>query len=410
MNIFSGTNNFREVLSLCLSILKNNIVTGNSVKEYENKFSKIIDSKQTYSFASGRMSFFAILKCLNIGGDDEVIVPAYTCVVVPNAVQYCGASVVYCDINIRSFNSDDVELIKSKITNNTKAICIQHTFGNAFNFNEILDLANSLDIAIIEDCAHSLGCMINDKYVGTIGHFGFFSTDRTKVMNTGVGGLVSVNDERFVDKFNAIYSNTPTLGGLFSLRLCITFIINFITLKPNIYKIGKYIHALLFRVGLLTYLLDEGCKVLGEIKYPYPAKMSNSLCGIGISQLELLEKNLINRRKKAKFYNDILEIYDYNYMKSTSRIFLRYSFLLKNRDYWEKRFERIIELSIWFKDPIYGRKNIGNDYIKEDYPVSMFVSQHIFNLPTHNLINEEKMTNLLIELKKSGDIIQYKEL
>ena len=89
-------------------------------------------------------------------------------------------------------------------------------------------------------------------------------------------------------------------------------------------------------------------------------------------------------------------------MQSDKNIFLRYSFLVKNRDYWESRFSSKIDLSIWFKTIAFGRNDNFKkiNYKVNSNKVSEYVCRHIFNLPTHNQIKAEKLQSLLKELKK----------
>ena len=125
-------------------------------------------------------------------------------------------------------------------------------------------------------------------------------------------------------------------------------------------------------------------------------------------QINSLSENIISRKKKAFFYNSILKIYTEDYMYSENNIFLRYSFLIKNRDYWELKFSKLIDLSIWFKTIASGKVDNFDEifYRQGTCQNAEFATQHIFNLPTHNWINENKLESLLIELKNSGDIIK----
>ncbi len=411
MNVFSGTNSFKEIKELYKT--KNEaIIIGSSIKEYEDKVKSKLNAKNIYTFASGRMGLYSILKSIGIKIGDEIIIPSFTCVVVPNAILYCGARPVYCDINENDFNID-VSKIEALITSKTKVLYAQHTFGQMCNIKAIMELARKYNLLVIEDAALALGAKVDGKYAGTIGDFGFFSTDRSKVINTGLGGIVSVNNEKYLTEFNNYYNNVPFLDKHYTKKIVRTFVLNLITLHPYFYWIGKFFNAVLSKLNLMTYFLDEQLHNLKDVKnYPYPAKFSNVLAKIGISQIENLDSNLANRKKIVKFYNKILNIYSSEYINSEENIFLRYSFLIKNRDYWEKRFSKKIDLSIWFKTIASGKNNNFEEigYKMGTNKVSEFVCKHIFNLPTHNQIKPEKLEKLLIELKNSGDIITKEQV
>ena len=115
-HIFSGSNSWSEwrmVFKQCL--LRKDHRDESVIRKYELKFSKKVGTHSAYSFGAGRMALYAILEALDIKDGDEVIIPAYTCVVVPNAVLYRGAKPIYVDIERDTFNID-VTQIESAIT------------------------------------------------------------------------------------------------------------------------------------------------------------------------------------------------------------------------------------------------------------------------------------------------------
>ena len=403
MNVFSGTNSFREIRDVLLWRSQDE----EPIKHYENIISRTINSDSVFTFASGRMGFYTILKAINIQKNDEVIIPSFTCVVVPNAILYSGAKPIYCDINKDDFNID-VSNVEKLITSKTKVLYAQHTFGQMCDINAIQKIAQKYNLLVIEDTAGALGAKLNNLHAGTIGDFGYFSTDRTKVVNTGLGGIVSVNNKKYIKNFTEIFNDVPYLNQTLTKKIVRTFVLNIVTLNPYFYWVGKFINVILSKLKIMTYLLDESFIKKDQIQdYPYPARLSCLLAKIGISQFQALNDNLDNRKKNANYYNDILNIYTPEYMNSDKNIFLRYSFLVKNRDYWENKFSSKIDLSIWFNTIAYGRNDNleAINYKVNSNKVSEFVCEHIFNLPTHNQIRPEKLQALLKELKLSADII-----
>ena len=127
-NIFSGTTNFKDwIFSFKLWIKHNYTNDEEIIKFYEKRFAQAVSSKHAISFGSGRMALYSILEALDIGEGDEIILPAFTCVVVPNALIYKSVVPKYVDISVRDFNMD-VTKIEAMITEKTKAIYAQHTF------------------------------------------------------------------------------------------------------------------------------------------------------------------------------------------------------------------------------------------------------------------------------------------
>ena len=411
MNIFSGTNDWSEILSVLKRIILNqDIINGKEIKEYEKIFGDFINSDNIFSFASGRMGLYTSLKAMGIHKDDEIILPAYTCEVVSNAIILAGVKPIYCDIKKSDFNID-VSKIESLITSKTKAIYAQHTFGQMCDIKAILAIAKKYNLYVIEDNALSLGAKLDNQYAGTFGDIGYFSTDRSKVINTGQGGMVSVNNQMLLKNFKNIYDKSKFFDEKFTKGIAITFILNYFSFKPYFYKFGKYAYAIFSRLNMLTYIPEDFIYQLPK-DYPYPARLPNILAFIGISQINNIKFNLTYRKDIAKRYNNILKIYNEDYIDNEANIFLRYSFLINNRDYWEKRFKKIIDLGIWFKTPIAGLENAElykAGYCLEDASNAEYISQYIFNLPTHFQVNFDKMKDLLMELKQSGDIINHED-
>lgn len=141
---------------------------------------------------------------LNISQGDEVIVPSYTYITSANPFVLKGAKIVYADSLPNNPNIDPAQLPKL-ITEKTKAIVVMHYGGIACEMDEIMKIANSHKIWVVEDAAHSLGATYKDKFLGSIGHFGAFSFHSTKNITSGHGGLLVINDEQFVERADIIW-------------------------------------------------------------------------------------------------------------------------------------------------------------------------------------------------------------
>ena len=127
-----------------------------------------------FLFWKGRVGLYAILKALDIGPGDEVILPAFTCVVVANAVIYRGATPVYAEIDPKTYNIDPAR-IEERITEKTKVILAQNTFGLSADLDAIFDVAQAHDLFVIEDCAHGFGGTYKGRLNGTVADAAFFS-------------------------------------------------------------------------------------------------------------------------------------------------------------------------------------------------------------------------------------------
>lgn len=180
----SGNGKFAD---LCHQFFKN---------EFGFNHAKLTDS------CTAALDMVSIL--LNISPGDEVIVPSFTYITSANPFVLKGAKIVYADSLAENPNIDPAQLPKL-ITEKTKAIVVMHYGGIACEMDTIMQIANSNNIWVIEDAAHSLGAMYKNKYLGGIGHFGAFSFHATKNISSGHGGLLVINDDQFVERADIIW-------------------------------------------------------------------------------------------------------------------------------------------------------------------------------------------------------------
>lgn len=169
------------------------VTQGPYVKEFERKFCKYVKSTHGIAVSSCTTALHLALLALNVGPGDEVIVPAFTFIATANAVEYVGAKPVFCDIDLKTYNMD-TKLLPSKITKKTKVILPVHLFGLPAEMGEIMQIAKTYRIAILEDAACGFGAYYKAKHVGTFGKIGCFSFHPRKALTTGEGGMLVTDD------------------------------------------------------------------------------------------------------------------------------------------------------------------------------------------------------------------------
>ena len=171
------------VLKLIFNFKKyKNGVFDEKLKDWFKTYFKV---KNVSLFISGRLALYETLKALNFKENDEVIIQAFTCSVVPEAITACKLKPIFVDIN-KDFTLD-IDNLKKKINSKTKAIVIQHTFGIPADIDEIKGIAKEKDIFLIEDCAHTIGGLYKNKLLGTFGDVAFFSLGRSKAFSATNG-------------------------------------------------------------------------------------------------------------------------------------------------------------------------------------------------------------------------------
>jgi perosamine synthetase len=172
---------------------------GKFVNRFEEVFADFIGSRFGVSVCNGTMALHLALETLGIGVGDEVIVPSLTFAATANAVIYTGATPVFVDSEMDTWNIDPLK-IREKINKQTKAIIPVHLYGQPTKMNEIKAIANKHQLFVIEDAAEAHGAEYNGQKVGKIGDVGIFSFFGNKIITTGEGGMLVTDDEQIYNK------------------------------------------------------------------------------------------------------------------------------------------------------------------------------------------------------------------
>ena len=145
---------------------------------------------------------------------DEVIVPSYTFVSTALAFVRQGAKIVFADSCLDNPNID-VSRIEELITSTTKAIVPVHYAGVACDMDPIMDLAHRYNLLVIEDAAQAIDSYYKGKPLGSIGHLAAFSFHETKNIISGEGGMLAINDERFIRRAEIIWEKGTNRAEFF---------------------------------------------------------------------------------------------------------------------------------------------------------------------------------------------------
>ena len=271
------------------SILRSgNLVQGESVMNFEKKIQNYLGVENAIVVSSGTAALHLALLALEIGVDDEVIIPAFTYPATGNVVEVVGGKSKLVDISLEDLCIDTTK-VSDAISEKTKAIIPVHEFGQAANMTPIINLANKYGLKIIEDAACALGSKYNDQKVGTLGDLGCFSFHPRKAITTGEGGCVVTNCDELAEKIRSLRNH-------------------------GISKNNKGIN---FEYASLNY------------------RMTEFQAALGIAQLENLDKNINYRSNIAKFYDEKLSSIDWiqtpTRLAKRKSIFQTYHLLLNDR-------------------------------------------------------------------------------
>ncbi|MBI2622159.1 aminotransferase class I/II-fold pyridoxal phosphate-dependent enzyme, partial [Candidatus Microgenomates bacterium] len=332
------------------------------------------------SFDSGRSAQYTILSALGIGKGDEVLVQAFTCVAVPNSVLRTGAKPIYVDIAKNSYNMSPEDLVK-KINKNSKAIIIQHTFGQAAKIKEICQIAKKHKLVLIEDCAHGMGASVNSQKLGTFGEVAFFSFGRDKVVSSVFGGMVVTRDKRIGERVKEFQKNLAYPSVFWIVQQLLHPIFFSIILPTyNFFNLGKVILKVSQALHLLGKPVAEMEKKGQRPKF-YPRKLPNSLARLALVQLGRLESFNKKRKVIAAVYAKELSI-----KIKDQDIHVRFPLLVNRRDELLKSAKsRGILLGDWYSHVVDPK---GVDLTKIGYafgscPMAEQSATKIINLPTY---------------------------
>jgi len=161
---------------------------------------------------TGALEMAAML--CDIGPGDEIIMPSFTFVSTANAFVLRGGVPVFVDIRKDTLNIDET-LIEEAITPRTKAIVPVHYAGVSCAMDEIMKIAESHCLFVVEDAAQALLSTYKDRFLGTIGHFGCLSFHETKNVISGEGGALLINDEKFIEQAEIIWEKGTNRSKFF---------------------------------------------------------------------------------------------------------------------------------------------------------------------------------------------------
>jgi perosamine synthetase len=171
-----------------------NLAQGPEVSAFEKEFSQFVQGRHCVAVNSGTSALHVALLSLGIGPGDEVIVPSFTFAATANSVALTGATPIFVDIEPRTFNIDPAEIARA-ITSRTKAIQVVHLYGLPANMFEIMKVATSHNLKVVEDAAQAHYSSINEKPAGSFGDAAAFSFYPTKNMTSGEGGMIVFQSE-----------------------------------------------------------------------------------------------------------------------------------------------------------------------------------------------------------------------
>jgi perosamine synthetase len=333
---------------------------GKYIQKFEEMFEKYHPGTHAVAVANGTVALHLALTALGVGKGDEVIVPAVTFVATINAVLYCNATPVICEIDAKTWCIDPKN-IASLINSKTKAIIPVHLYGQSCDMHKICRIANQKNIKIVEDTAEALGSCLEKKPLGTFGDSSTFSFFGNKTISTGEGGMVLFKNSKLAKKAKILRDHG---------------------MNPN----RKYWHDI---VG-------------------FNYRMTNLQASIGVAQMERLNKILVKKREIAEFYKKSLKnvpgirLFPFESKKIKHSHWL-YTVVLSNKIARDQVISELLECGIDTR-PVFYPLHFMPPYEKHLRSNSLKVSENIslqgLSLPSSASLGKEELDFIVSNLKR----------
>ena len=252
---------------------------GKFVDTFEREFASLVGSKYAIATVNGTSALHISLILADVTAGDEVITQPITFVATCNAISYIGAKPIFIDVDLdtmglspktlEDFLQNNCKKVDGKCINKTtgktvKACVPMHTFGHPCRIDEIKEICDRWNIALVEDSAESLGSYYKGVHTGTFGKLGAFSFNGNKIITSGGGGVIVTDDETLAKRAKHL------------------------TTTAKIPHKWEYIHD--------------------EIGYNY--RMPNLNASLLVAQLEQLDRFLESKRDLALKYQEFFDTLD----------------------------------------------------------------------------------------------------
>ena len=417
------------------------------IRLFEEKFAEKISARKAFATDQGRTALLLALEILNIKKGDEVIVQPYVRKSIIDTIISIGAVPVLVSKSSKDFDVAHIDM-ERKITQRTKAIIGTHLFGIPCDVSKLARVAKRNRLYLIEDCTQCLGARLKGRDVGTFGDFSIFSFSFNKPVSIGRGGMLIVNNRKFLTRAKRIVNQSVRISLDSEKKILYSLILQYLLVQRDIYR-GKLsldvAETILRDLGGLTRLFDklfekdaDRKKILSDIislirKYQlsgeglyFSAKLHNKIKSllfwirsrvevkkkkllmnslralVGLVQLETLEAVNKKRSKNVAYFRPLLDPDKFSMIEASSQkapAYLEFP-ILNNTEHESIKISRIckkkgFEIGIWSLSDhwsffYYFLVSADKEYLKN----CKYLSKKLLFVPVHHLVTERDMKDM----------------
>ncbi|HEV2488848.1 MAG TPA: DegT/DnrJ/EryC1/StrS family aminotransferase [Candidatus Acidoferrales bacterium] len=376
-----------------------------------------IPSNYVITFWKGRVALYGALKALGVGPGDGVIMPGYTCAMVPGAVVFLGAKPIYADIDPKTYSpslGSYSDAFEANPRIRIKALILQHTYGIPGDALQIAAWARAQGMAVIEDCAHSLGTRYCDDHgvwqdVGSAGDVAIFSSQWSKPISTGLGGWVVTRNKNLAGRIARFHDEECAKPSVREVSvLAGQLLVRLIFSSPKSYWMAAESFRRLAYLGIFVGTNDGG-EFEGKMPERYAKKMS------GLQEWLLKKRQestalLVRRRNLKRVYDEALKTSGLPVLhveENADPVLLRYPVRVRNKPEVLARAQQCrMELGDWFNHPLHPREANAEafGYRLGFCPEGERAAEEVVNLPLTERTNERIACKAVEFLKQAAKI------
>jgi len=345
-------------------------VMGEELNAFEEEFALYCGAKYAVGVGSGTGALHLALLACGIGHGDEVITVPNTDLPTTAAISYCGATIVWVDVDARTFNIDPNK-IEAKVTKRTKAILPVHLFGHPADMDPIMEIAKRHDLSIIEDACLAVGAEYKGCKVGSIGDVGCFSLAPTKMLGAYGDGGVAITDHHEV--------------------------------ANRIKVLRNYGHSL----GMESKSSElQGPTVWEFVTEGFNERLDELQAAIVRGKLPTLEQRLASRRKIASKYNRLLAglhlVTPYE-AHEVKHVYRAYTILVGQRDRVRDHLaSKGIATRVYYAPPPLHLQPVYEylGHCKGDFPVAEGIANRMLSVPIYPQMTAQQVEEVVSVLKE----------
>ncbi|WP_435154498.1 DegT/DnrJ/EryC1/StrS family aminotransferase [Haladaptatus sp. DFWS20] len=318
------------------------LADGPEVRKFESEFADFCDTEFGVAASNGTTALHAAFAALGIGPGDTVVTSPFSFIASANTIRLAGAEPVFADIDPETYTLDPYATEEAVREHEADAILAVHLYGLPAKMGHLQDIAETHDLALVEDAAQAHGATYDGKPVGSFGDAACFSFYPTKNMTTGEGGMVTSNRRDVAERAASFINHGRPMAG-------------------------------------------DGCSSYDHVRLGHNFRMTSMAAAIGRVQLSRLPEYNEARRANAGYLTDRLRNADVTTPvepEGCRHVYHQYTVRTDDRDGLKRHFEsKGVGTGVYYPTPIHEQP--AYQHVEHDAPVSERAAEEVLSLPIH---------------------------